>query len=273
MPTHAPVIGVSSCLMHADTTNRKNIFNGKPLLYAEQSMMHYLLGAGAIPFLIPTRPTASAGYPKVPSVQDILGQVQGVVIVGGVDMSPGNYGEAPLKPEWSGDPIRDAYEMELIRTALGMDKPVLGICRGYQVLNVTLGGSLYQDINTQVKGSLVHRDATIYDQNFHDLEIVPGSDFERLYRADKRRRINSVHHQAIKDLGQGLVVEARCPVDGIIEAVRLEHFGGAGAWARGVQWHPEFMVGFDESLMSPWPIVEDFLQAVNDRRKPKASTP
>jgi putative glutamine amidotransferase len=253
--------------MHADPVNRKNIFNGKPLLYAEQSMLHYLLGAGAVPFLIPTRPTASAGYPKVPTVQEILSEVEGVVIVGGVDMSPGNYGEPPLKPEWGGDPIRDAYEMELVRAALAMDKPVLGICRGMQVLNVTLGGSLYQDISTQVKTNLVHRDANIYDQNFHDLEIVPGSDLERVYKGDRRRKINTVHHQAIKDLGQGLVLEARCPVDGVTEAVRLEHFGGQGPWARGIQWHPEFMVGGDDSLLDPWPIVKDFLMAVLERRK------
>ncbi len=261
-------IGVSACIMHADPS--RNIFNGKPLLYAEQSMLHYILRGGALPFLIPTRPadTGAAQLPTtpVPTVEDMLREMDGLIMVGGVDMSPASYDEQPLKPQWSGDPIRDAYEMELVRKAMEMDKPVLGICRGHQVINVTLGGSLYQDITHQVPGTLVHRDAKIYDQNFHEVGLEHGSDLARIYAGVKSRRINSVHHQAVKDLGKHLVVEATSTTDGVIEALRYVPPGGKkGPYVRGVQWHPEFMVGSDDALMSPWPLIQDFFKAISER--------
>ncbi len=256
-------IGVSACLMHADPN--RNIFNGKPLLYAEQSMLHYILGAGGIPFMIPTRPPGT-GNQTVPSLEDMLREVNGLILVGGVDMSPRSYGEEPLQPEWAGDPIRDAYEMELVRKAMELNKPILGICRGQQVINVTLGGTLYQDITFQVPGALVHRDAKIYDQNFHEIEIDAGSDLARIYAGTQARRINTVHHQAVKDLGKNLVVEAKSPEDGIIEALRyLPPQGAESLYVRGVQWHPEFMPPSDDSMLSPWPLIQDFFKAIRER--------
>jgi putative glutamine amidotransferase len=133
----------------------------------------------------------------------------------------GSYGEEPLQPHWSGDRVRDEYEIALVKAFAAAGKPVFGVCRGLQLINVAFGGTLYQDIGTQQPGALVHRDGQIYDNNFHTLDIVPGSRLSQLVPDAASYKINSIHHQGIKDLAPGFAVEARCPDDGVIEAIRL----------------------------------------------------
>lgn len=277
-------VGVSSCMMHEDRAARITVFNGKPLYYAERSMIGMVLGAGAIPFLVPPpesappliagrKPTGAEAATPI-SMEEIVSELDAVIIVGGVDMAPSSYGQTPLQPQWSGDAVRDRYEMELVRTAMKMDRPLLGICRGHQVLNVTLGGTLYQDIPTQVPGSLRHRDQESYDRNEHQLKIHPDSDLARIYgylgKGIDSVTINTVHHQAIQQLGKDLVVEAVSPVDGIIEAVRYAATGAAGkTYARGVQWHPEFST-LIANQMDPWPLIQDLLNAAHERKKARA---
>ena len=166
-----------------------------------------------------------------------------------------------MDPRWEGDAIRDAYECALVREFIAQGKPVLGICRGIQLLNIAFGGTLYQDIGTQLPGALVHRDWEIYDQNHHGIDIASGGLLEALYGRGTHR-INSVHHQAIKDLGEGLVVEAECPDDGVIEAVRWEGEG----WVYGVQWHPEFHRSGD-GLLDPDPLMRAFLDVAQECRE------
>lgn len=229
-------IGVSACIMHADPT--RSVFKGKTLLYAEESMLTWVMSAGAIPILLP-RAVAPL------TARDLVELVDGLVLQGGVDMSPLHYGEEPLRPEWAGDAARDRYEIELIHLCLQADKPVLGVCRGAQVLNVALGGSLYQDIATQHEAGHVHRNWDIYDQHGHEVTVEPGTALARWYNCSStgaRARTNSVHHQGVKELGRDLVVEARSVPDGIVEAVRYEgRVNGHAPFAYGVQWHPEFM--------------------------------
>jgi putative glutamine amidotransferase len=236
MTDHPLRIGVSACIMHADPT--RALFKGKTLLYAEESMMTWVMSAGAIPILLP-RALAPV------TARDLVEMVDGLVLQGGVDMSPSHYGEEPLRPEWAGDAARDRYEMELIHLCLQADKPVLGICRGAQVLNVALGGSLYQDIATQHEAGHVHRNWDIYDQHGHDVAVEPGTALARWYNCSAtgaRARTNSVHHQGVKLLGRDLVIEARSVPDGIVEAVRYDgQVNGHAPFAYGVQWHPEFM--------------------------------
>ena len=149
-------------------------------------------------------------------------------------MWPGSYGEEPLRPEWSGDRMRDEYEIALLRAFVDAGKPVLGICRGLQVINVAFGGTLYQDIATQLPDAIVHRNAQLYDQNFHAIEFVPGTRLAELYPHPVQAPtgadpVNSVHHQGIKDLAPYFVVEARCPNDGVIEAIRCAR-GPSPTW-------------------------------------------
>jgi putative glutamine amidotransferase len=256
-----PRIGVSACIMHADST--RALFKGKTLLYAEESMLAWLMSAGAIPVLLPR-----ASGPI--SARDLLAGIDGLLLQGGVDMSPHHYGEEPARPEWAGDPVRDKYEMELVHLCLEMDKPVLGVCRGAQVLNVALGGSLYQDIATEHDGKQVHRDWEIYDRHGHDVAIEPGSRLATWYgfpAEGGQARANSVHHQCVKKLGRDLVVEARSIPDGVVEAVRYQgRVGGHAPFAFGVQWHPEFMHADPiPGQLSPQVLLENFMAEVHAR--------
>jgi len=133
---------------------------------------------------------------------------------------------------------------------------VFGVCRGLQLINVAFGGTLYQDIGTQRPESLVHRDADRYDHNFHQLEIVPETRLQELLAGAQSCKINSIHHQGIKDLAEGFVVEARCPDDGMIEAIR--HTGPS--YIAAVQWHPEFHRP-DLDTLDDTPLLNDFLDA------------
>ena len=132
-----------------------------------------------------------------------------------------SYGETPLHEDWCGDRVRDRYEMELIRAFVAARKPVFGICRGLQLLNVAYGGTLLQDIPTQRPEALDHRVAGRYEHHHHAVEFVPGTRLASLFPGVKRATTNSIHHQGIKDLAPGFVVEARCPEDGMIEACLL----------------------------------------------------
>jgi putative glutamine amidotransferase len=255
-----PRLGVSACFFHADP--RRNLFKGKTLLYAEESMLHWLMAGGAVPMLLPR---AADGL----GPEDLLDGIDGLVLQGGSDVSPRHYGEEPLRPEWEGDPARDVYEMELVRLCLLADKPVFGVCRGAQVLNVALGGTLYQDIETLHPARQVHRNWEIYDQHDHALDIEPGSQLARWYlgRTQGPARVNSVHHQCISTLGRGLVVEARSVPDGVIEAVRYDGSEtGSPAFAYGVQWHPEFIKRGEPELLDPQVLLAGFLEEVNARR-------
>jgi hypothetical protein len=122
--------------------------------------------------------------------------------------------------KWNGDRVRDEYDKALVQAFEAAGKPVFGICRGLQLLNVAFGGTLYQDINTQKPEAFVHRDAVTYDQNFHSVDIVQGSRLRRCCCAERVHKINSIHHQGIKDLAPEFAVEATVVDDGIVEAIR-----------------------------------------------------
>ena len=252
-------IGVTACFDHADP--KRALFKGKTLLYVEESMLKYLMRNGASPVLLPRSLgpfTASA----------LLDGLDGVLLQGGADVSPTSYGEDPLEERWSGDRARDDYETALIKESIAANKPVLGICRGAQILNVALGGSLYQDINTQIEGSLVHRNWDVYDGLEHDVELMPGGHLAGLYADAPAYRINSIHHQSIKEPGDGLSIEARSPSDGVIEAVVLTDYTGSSElpYAVGVQWHPEFHRPGDTALLEPDLLMKDFLAEAKKRR-------
>lgn len=244
-----PRIGFSACFFHSDP--KRPVFKGKTLLYLEQSIAHWMIRHGAMAYMIPSTP--SDGDLRL---RDWAHDLDGVVFQGGSDVSPRSYGETAMRPEWEGDFVRDQYEIELFREFQKLGKPVLGICRGAQLINVACGGTLYQDIGTQVPGALVHRDWEIYDQNFHEIKFEKDSLLSKLYPDSKTAKVNTVHHQAIKDLGKGLAVEARSETDGVIEALR----GTGDSFVYAVQWHPEFQDQKDESLLDGGPILKRFLE-------------
>ncbi len=249
-------VGVSAAWMHADPGRR--VFDGRSLLFVEHSMAEWLLAEPAmIPLMVPwPRPE----QPVEASAEVFADVLDGLVLQGGADMAPQSYGQEPLRQEWSGDPDRDEYELALVKAFVHRGKPVLGICRGHQVLNVAFGGTLYQDIQTQVQGSLAHRDGDVYHDNTHGVVFVEGSTLAEIYGVGWGL-INSVHHQAVKDLAPGMVVEAWSPEDDVVEAIRWE----GDSFVMGVQWHPEFQEPRQSDLLPTEPLRDLFLTALRNR--------
>jgi putative glutamine amidotransferase len=172
---------------------------------------------------------------------DVIRDAGGLLLAGGGDVDPSLYGEAAHRTFSAAETGRDAYEIELVRLALDADLPVFAICRGVQLLNVARGGSLIQDIPSQIPDALPHTLEVPPHEPFelaHDVRIEPGSRLaaamgERSHAA-RSCEVNSRHHQAVRTPGEGLVVTATAP-DGVIEAVE----DPARRFCLGVQWHPE----------------------------------
>jgi len=255
-----PRIGLSARILHEPPPELG--FRGKTLQYLEQSVAHWLLAHGALAFMIPAIARGASVSRSSVNLGDYVRSLDGLVLQGGADVSPASYGEEPLRADWAGDRVRDLYEIELFWECAIQGKPVLGICRGLQLINVALGGTLVQDIATEVPGAARHVDPVAYDANVHDIEILPGSGLARVYGGARRATVNSIHHQAIRDLGRGLAVEAVSPGDGVIEAVR---WGGA-SHVLGLQWHPEFHHGSDTGLLDAAPVMREFLAEADNSR-------
>jgi len=246
-------IGISACFFHPDP--QRAVFKGKTLQYVEQEMAHWVMQKDAMALMIPSPEGDSRRPGSRVSVGDYARELDGLVLMGGSDVSPESYGDKPLKPEWTGDRIRDDYEITLLRAFIAAGKSVLGVCRGAQVINVAQGGTLYQDLASQFPGALNHRNWDIYDKNSHATSIVPGSGLARLYPGLTLTKTNSVHHQAARELGRDLVVEAWSEPDRVVEAIRWN----GPSYVFAVQWHPEFHDRSDSSFINDTPILDDFL--------------
>lgn len=264
-------IGLSARLL--DNPPAELGFRGKILQYLEQSIAHWIMSEGALVFMLPTLSGEGGIHRSAVHVRDYVKAIDGLVLQGGRDVSPMSYGETPRRAEWSGDRVRDLYELDLIWECIFQGKPVLGICRGCQLLNVAFGGSLHQDILSEVAGAIAHVDAEAYDTHTHPVGFEAGSMLARLYPHERQPRISSIHHQSIRQLGNGLVIEARSTLDGIIEAVRWE----GSSFVYGVQWHPEFHASGHSQLLDSAPLLREFLRQAErariDEVPPRAQAP
>jgi putative glutamine amidotransferase len=182
--------------------------------------------AGAVPVVL------AAGLSD--DAPTLLDRIDGIVLSGGVDLDPALYGEAPHPKLGRVDRRRDDFELALLRAALERDLPTLAICRGQQVLNVALGGTLVQDIPSTLKGAMQHDAPGRRWRRVHPVEVLPGSRLSEILGRDTVF-VNSFHHQAVDRVGTGLVVSGRCPQDGVIEALEMP----GRRFVVAVQWHPE----------------------------------
>lgn len=247
-------IGISSCFMYPDPS--RVVFGPKSLAYVESDMVRYVTQKAVLPVLIPDL--------DAERLEELLWELDGFVFQGGTDLAPQSYGEAPIQSgRWLGDPYRDRYELQIMDFAIRQNKPILAICRGIQLLNVYFGGTLYQDIATQLPRSITHRDAEKYDSLVHQLIFEPGKTLEKIYGDVENPTVNSVHHQGIKTLGEGLDILARCKEDGMIEAVEAKNI--PNGQVIGVQWHPEFSVGKGKPLLDPLKLYHYFLEKVKNQ--------
>ncbi len=233
-----PVIG----LTHSIQSDEKRLM--MPMSYS-----NVIREAGGTPILLPiTRDEeVIAAYAEL---------VDGVLFSGGEDVDPSFYGEDQL---WAcGDvlPLRDEFELKLCRLLLEKhpEKPILGICRGEQVLNVACGGTLYQDVKSQLPGCIAHNQHQISPYASHKVTIDASTKLHAIYGATEVMA-NSFHHQAVKDIAPGLVITARAS-DGMVEAFeKPDH-----PYFVGVQWHPERLVEREENALH-WRLFNSFVDA------------
>lgn len=221
-----PLIGITTQTLQSID----GIPEGLPLSVVMNQRYYAAAAAmGAAPVLIPL-------IDDVETLRQIYDRLDGLLIPGGVDIDPGQYGESPHEKLGRLDAARDRAELQLTRWAIEDRKPYLGLCRGLQVLNVACGGTLYQDLAAQRPDAIKHDYFPTYgftrDHLAHEVELSGGSRLHDMMAAGSVR-VNSMHHQGIKDLGAGLRASARSS-DGIVEAAELE-----SGFIMGVQWHPE----------------------------------
>jgi len=225
-----PIIGIS--------TNNNKIEN-KPFkdherVYINKGYIDSVIKAGGIPLLLPLNA-------DLDTADQLLSMVDGFILSGGQDVNPRLYGEEnhPLLGEISGQ--RDTIEMHILKRITESKKPLLGICRGHQLINVFFGGTLYQDLSLQPKANLKHSQDGTWHELSHSVSIAPNSKLHQIFGI-LEMKINSFHHQAVKDLAPGFVINALSS-DNVIESIAKTN----GQWIVGVQWHPELMVDKDST--------------------------
>jgi putative glutamine amidotransferase len=206
-----------------------------------------LESAGLIPLIVP--PLSHAD-----SAAAILDSVAGLVLTGGGDIDPAMYGEKRHEKVHSVNVERDTTEAALIEEAKTRRTPILAICRGIQMLNVALGGTLVQDIPSQIATTIAHDEDTPRDRRSHDIDIRSDSLIARAV-GTSHCSVNSFHHQSVKDVAPGMQVTARSP-DGVIEGMESTE---REWWVLAVQWHPE------EMTRSPEPWDRGLFKAFADR--------
>ena len=217
-----PLIGV--------TTTRTHNAEGSRYVAVTEAYLHAIYKAGGVPVLIPIGLSGEA-------LQLVYSLVQGVLFTGGGDIDPVRFNGVPHEKVYDVYADRDQLEIELVQTTARERTPFLGICRGMQVINVALGGTLYTDISDQLPNALhhPHQDGTPYAYLAHSIQIQKNSRLAAILKADDLM-VNSLHHQGVKDVAPGLTTVAQSP-DTLVEAVEMpgHPFGVA------VQWHPEWL--------------------------------
>jgi putative glutamine amidotransferase len=228
-----PVIGITSSPLREEQSSER--------VAVPRDYVDAVIAAGAVPIILPAQDDNN---------EAILGMVDGLLFTGGADIRPKVYGDRKVHPATYGiDDLRDRFELELLNEAVEREIPFFCICRGIQIMNVALGGTLIQDIADQYSPDIQHRQqhaGIVATEPSHSVNATPGSLLADIYGTTEIST-NSFHHQAVRDVAPGLEVEARSP-DGIVEAVSLPNH----PFALGVQWHPEMMFKVHSNQLSPF---------------------
>ena len=241
-----PLIGVTTQSLQAIDGIPEGLPNS---VVMNQRYYHAVASAGAAPVLIPL-------LDDLDTLRAIYERTDGILIPGGVDMDPATFGEKPHERLGRIDPARDRVELQLVKWAVEDRKAVLGLCRGLQVINVALGGTLYQDLDAEFPNAIKHDYFPTHgysrDHLAHDVAVEAGSRMRHALTSSAVP-VNSMHHQGIKTLASALVASAVAP-DGLVEAAESPN----DSYVVGVQWHPEV---FELSDPSSGVLFADFVQA------------
>ncbi|MBT2573105.1 gamma-glutamyl-gamma-aminobutyrate hydrolase family protein [Bacillus sp. ISL-51] len=202
-------------------------FPGYDRAYVNNDYVQSVAEAGGVPFILPV-----IKQPEMLKQQ--ISRLDGVILSGGQDVNPQLYGEEPLQALGGTFPDRDTYEQQLIKTAIALNKPILAICRGVQILNVTFGGSLYQDLTYASFAYIKHNQEKEPSLKTHCVSFEAGSHLHSLF--GDSAMVNSFHHQIIKDVAPSFKATAYAK-DGVIEGIERQ----GDLFVVGVQWHPEML--------------------------------
>jgi putative glutamine amidotransferase len=238
------IIGISGNLQGPE---KRILYQNKPLHLVEGSMVEMVENSGHTALVLPVHTNLEK------NVDTLVSLIDGLILSGGTDVSSELYDEELLNERWKGQITRDKFEIALLQAAREKNKPVLGVCRGFQIMNVAYGGSLYQDVLTLREGTHVHRDQELYDTLGHPAHILKESGLYDILQKEEIY-VNSVHHQGIKRLGDGLEIMAYSD-DGLIEAIRDPRH----SFIWGIQWHLEWMPADQEQQK----IYQTFLKELN----------
>jgi putative glutamine amidotransferase len=215
-----------------DTTTSSR---GETLIFLRDRYPNAILETGGLPLLLPITGSRTA-------IQAILDGLDGILVSGGdFDIHPKFYGETPLPALGKIKEERTEFELELITLALKREVPILGVCGGAQAINVALGGTLYQDIASQIPDAIAHEQSDRREIGGHQVKVCEGTRLKQIVGRDTLE-VNTTHHQAVKVLGKKLIANATTE-DGVIEGIE----GVIGSFLLGVQWHPEILARSDIS--------------------------
>lgn len=244
-----PVIGICTALERA----RWSVWDQQAALLPN-NYLDAIRRAGGMALMLAPDPALTA------NPDEALDLLDGLMLAGGADIDPASYGAERHAETIETVPERDAFELALTRRAIERDLPLLGICRGMQLLNVALGGSLYQDLRTQRPDTHDHESGH-YDRHVHRVSFAEDGLMGGWFGGRPDGRVVSIHHQGVHRLGRDMVVEAVSSDDGVVEAIRWN----GGSFVCGVQWHPEFHGQSGHDLLDCSPLLEAFLAAAQNR--------
>ena len=242
-----PIIGVVASLLDE---SRANIMESTERVFISEKFINSIECAGGIPLVLP----------YVSDMEDIRAQVDvcdGILLCGGMDIHPIYYGEEPHEKLEFVNSKEDDYQIKVARMSLNLHKPILGICRGHQLLNIVCGGTLYQDMSEVPRCTIKHNQISKRYEPYHSINIEKDSKLEKILGTSTL--VNSLHHQCIKELGTGLRATAYSK-DGVIEAIEMPDRD----FVMGFQWHPEEMAMHRNENM-----LEIFKEFVRKSTKPE----
>lgn len=240
------IIGLTGSML----VNNTKTFAGLKRAYINNYYVESVIRAGATPIILPMND-------NLETVLEMVKLVDGIIFSGGHDVDPFNYGEEHLLKLGETNPQRDEFDIALYKEAIKLKKPIMGICRGFQLINVINGGTLYQDLSYANFVKLNHDQKDGGERLTHGITVENSKFLQQV--TDGKYRVNSFHHQIIKDIAKNLTITAKSD-DGVIEAYERIN---DNEFIVGFQWHPEMLSGVDENAKN---IFDKFVKEIENRK-------